>query len=117
VISAGAQVAIVALAALTLTSLPRLFALLAASLLLMNLTNVVSWTYQYLLPGALFWLGLMAANGAPSSASSRSPSPRPGDVGTFTLGSRHSDRQELQADGDAGAPAIERHARPRWSPR
>jgi hypothetical protein len=60
-VNAAAQVVLLALAAAALTSLPRLFAFLAASLLLMTVTNVVAWTYQYLLPGALLWLGLMAA--------------------------------------------------------
>ena len=60
-VGAAAQLLLLGLAAIALTSLPRLFAFLAASLLLMTVTNVVAWTYQYLLPGALLWLGLMAA--------------------------------------------------------
>jgi hypothetical protein len=59
-INGGAQVVLVSLAAIWLVSLPRLFAFCAASLLLMILSNVVSWTYQYLLVGILLWLGAMA---------------------------------------------------------
>jgi hypothetical protein len=63
-VNAAAQLALLVCAVISLTSLPRLFAFLAASLLLMTVTNVVAWTYQYLLPGALLWLGLMAAEPA-----------------------------------------------------
>jgi hypothetical protein len=78
-VNAAAQVVVLLFAVIALTSLPRLFALLAASLLLMTVTNVVSWTYQYLLPGALLWLGLMAA---PSDRSPRDagPASEPGPV-------------------------------------
>jgi hypothetical protein len=69
-INGGAQVVLVSLAAIWLVSLPRLFAFCAASLLLMILSNVVSWTYQYLLVGILLWLGAMA----------RGPRPRQPDI-------------------------------------
>ncbi len=42
-----------------LRSLPDLCAFLAAALLVVLLANPVAWTYQYLLVGALLWLGLM----------------------------------------------------------
>ena len=43
---------------------------------LMTVTNVVAWTYQYLLPGALLWLGLMATapHRLPASTPARSAS-------------------------------------------
>jgi hypothetical protein len=59
-LNAGLQAALFGVAVATLDSRARLFAVLAASLLLMNLTNVVTWTYQYLLVAALLWLGLTA---------------------------------------------------------
>ena len=38
----------------------------------MTVTNVVAWTYQYLLPGVLLWLGLMATDPArPGAARGR----------------------------------------------
>jgi len=42
-----------------LKSLPELTAFLAAALVAVLVTNTVAWTYQYLLVGALLWLGLM----------------------------------------------------------
>ncbi|MBZ5587535.1 MAG: hypothetical protein LAO05_03160 [Acidobacteriia bacterium] len=42
-----------------LQRLRELVAFLAAALLAVLLTNTVAWTYQYLLVGALLWLGLM----------------------------------------------------------
>ena len=40
-------------------TLLALLGLLALALLAILVTNTVAWTYQYLLVGALLWIGLM----------------------------------------------------------
>ena len=57
--AAAAVAAVFAWAWRRLRRLPELVAFLAAALLAVLLTNTVAWTYQYLLVGALLWLGLM----------------------------------------------------------
>jgi hypothetical protein len=49
--------------------LPELVAFLAAALLAVLVTNTVAWTYQFLLVGALLWLGLMLRAEAPPQRS------------------------------------------------
>ena len=44
---------------LRLWRLPQLVGSFALALLALLLTNTVAWTYQYLLVGALLWIGLM----------------------------------------------------------
>jgi hypothetical protein len=46
----------------------RLLGFAALSLFLMLLTNSVAWVYQYMLVGALIWLGWMAQEEAVSAA-------------------------------------------------
>ncbi len=53
------QVVILGIAFLKLNSLRRLFGFLAGALFFILLFNTVTWTYQYLLIGALIWLALM----------------------------------------------------------
>jgi hypothetical protein len=57
--SAALLAAIFGWACASLRSLAQLVGFLALALLALLLTNTVAWTYQYLLVGALLWIGLM----------------------------------------------------------
>ena len=59
------EIFILLVAFLKLDSLRRLFGFLSAALFFMLLFNAVTWTYQYLLLGALLWLALMTTEEFP----------------------------------------------------
>jgi hypothetical protein len=59
VVSLGLVAAVFGWACARLRSPVQLAAFLALALLALLLTNTVAWTYQYLLVGALLWIGLM----------------------------------------------------------
>lgn len=57
--SVGLLAAVFGWACLRLRNLAQLFGFFALAVLALLVTNTVAWTYQYLLVGALLWIGLM----------------------------------------------------------
>lgn len=60
IFNAVVQLSLIVIAFIHLKRLAQLFVFLACSLFLVLLTNVLAWTYQYLLVGILLWVSFMA---------------------------------------------------------